>query len=157
MSQVSLDQQQRWMAAQARPEDMILRRFRHAHRHAALAALAPRVFGGRAALLTLAELLGGRALRGSRSAGLCSVPIAAVVASEGRIGDFDARFRPLRLDSWDRWRSVALAVVRGDALPPVELLAVGGCYAVRDGHHRISVAAAMGQREVDALVTVLEV
>ncbi|HMQ35532.1 MAG TPA: hypothetical protein PKD53_32795, partial [Chloroflexaceae bacterium] len=86
-----------------------------------------------------------------------SVPIARIVASEGRSGDFDRRFRPLTTHTWDRWRGVALALVRGEALPPVELIAVGDSYAVRDGHHRISAAAALGQREVDALVMVVEV
>jgi hypothetical protein len=40
---------------------------------------------------------------------------------------------------------------------PVELIQVGEVYFVRDGHHRISVAAALGQQEVDASVTVWQV
>jgi hypothetical protein len=42
----------------------------------------------------------------------------------------------------------------GDPLPPVELIQVGSVYFVRDGHHRISVARAMGQQEIEAVVTV---
>jgi hypothetical protein len=42
-------------------------------------------------------------------------------------------------------------------LTPVELIQVGDVYFVRDGHHRISVAQAMGQKAIDAEVTVLEV
>jgi hypothetical protein len=156
MSNVSFEQQQRWLAAEARPDDAILRRYRQAQLRASVAALVARALGRSTGLLTLSELLAGRSLRGARAAGLRSVPIAAIVASEGRAGDFDARFRPLRAETWDRWRSVALAQLRGDALPPVELIAVDGHFAVRDGHHRISVAASLGQREVDALVTVLE-
>jgi hypothetical protein len=38
----------------------------------------------------------------------------------------------------------------------VELLLFTGQYAVRDGHHRISAAVVLGQRDVDAVVTVLE-
>jgi len=156
MSQVSLEQV-RWMAGEQRPEEGLLRRYRQAQGRAGRAALVARALGRSAGLATLDGLLAGRPVRGRRSAGLRSVPIDAIVASEGRTGDFDARFRPLRADSWDRWRSVAHAMLRGDPLPPVELIAVGGRYAVRDGHHRISAAAALGQREVDANVTVLDV
>jgi len=35
-------------------------------------------------------------------------------------------------------------------LPPVELIQVGGCYFVRDGHHRISVARSFGQQYIEA-------
>lgn len=154
---VTPDQQARWMAAEARPEDALLRRYSAALLRARLAARAARLVGRSTRLHTLDELLAGRAVGGSRAGGLRSVPIAAIAASEGRTGDFDTAFRPLRGLTWERWRSVALAMLRGDALPPVELIAVRGRYAVRDGHHRISAAAALGQREVDAEVTVVEV
>jgi hypothetical protein len=39
-------------------------------------------------------------------------------------------------------------------LPPVRLIQVGDVYFVRDGHHRISVAKALGQTEIDAVVSV---
>lgn len=151
------EQQARWVAAQLRPENGLQRRYRQAHLRAALAAALARARGRSSALRPLEALLAGRGPRGGRSAGLRSVPITAIVASEGRSGDFDTRFRPLRTDTWERWRGVARAYLRGDPLPPVELIAVGDLYAVRDGHHRISVAVILGQREVDALVTVLEV
>jgi hypothetical protein len=40
------------------------------------------------------------------------------------------------------------------ALPPVQLIEVNGCYFVRDGHHRVSVARMLGQLEIEAEVTV---
>ena len=43
----------------------------------------------------------------------------------------------------------------GDTLPPVELLRVGDRYFVRDGHHRISIAKALGHNSVDAVVTMV--
>ena len=52
---------------------------------------------------------------------------------------------------------MAEAWLEGVALPPVELIRGGDVYFVRDGHHRISVAAACEAREIDALVTVWEV
>jgi hypothetical protein len=42
----------------------------------------------------------------------------------------------------------------GIALPPVTLVHVAGAYFVIDGHHRISVARALGQREIEAEVIV---
>jgi hypothetical protein len=42
-------------------------------------------------------------------------------------------------------------------LPPVVLVQVGDVYFVRDGHHRISVARALGQLDIEAEVTVWEV
>jgi hypothetical protein len=42
---------------------------------------------------------------------------------------------------------------RGEAMPPVDLLRVGEIYFVRDGHHRVSVASALGHRDIDAYVT----
>ena len=47
--------------------------------------------------------------------------------------------------------------MRGRSLPPVELIQLGDAYFVRDGHHRISAAAALGQQEIDAQVTVWQV
>jgi hypothetical protein len=150
------EQQARWVAAQLRPEGSLLGRYRQAYLRGILGAALAHARRRSSALRPLEALLAGRSPRGSHSAGLRSVPIRAIVASEGRSGDFDTRFRPLRLDTWERWRSVARAYMRGDSLPPVELIAVGDLYAVRDGHHRVSAAAILGQLEVDALVTVLE-
>ena len=42
-------------------------------------------------------------------------------------------------------------------MPPVELVQVRDAYFVRDGHHRISVARALGQRDIEAEVMVWHV
>jgi hypothetical protein len=42
---------------------------------------------------------------------------------------------------------------RGEAMPPVDLLRIGEIYFVRDGHHRVSVARALGHTDIDAYVT----
>ncbi len=76
---------------------------------------------------------------------------------EGRCDDFDVGFHPLKEHTEERWVSVARAQLRGLGLPPVELIQVGDAYFVCDGHHRISVAAALGQQEIDAVVTVWQV
>ena len=41
----------------------------------------------------------------------------------------------------------------GRTLPPIAVVPVGDGFAVRDGHHRVSVARARGALTIDALVT----
>jgi hypothetical protein len=107
-------------------------------------------------LLDLAGVEGAAKVRGRHYAGLRAVPIACIRGTEGRERDFDVAFHPLRPHTRNRWLKIAVAHERGEILPPVELIQVGDIYFVRDGHHRISVAAARGQAEVDAEVTVWE-
>jgi hypothetical protein len=78
------------------------------------------------------------------------VPLSKIVGTEGRSADFDADFHPLNQNSRERWISIAAAQRMGSVLPAVELVQVGDEYFVRDGHHRISVARAFGQEEIDA-------
>jgi hypothetical protein len=99
----------------------------------------------------------GLRVTGSHYAGLQTVPINRICGSEGKSNDFDTRFRPLSERLRDRWVSVFVARYTNISLPAVELVQVGDRYFVRDGHHRISVAVALGQRDIDAEVTVWEV
>jgi hypothetical protein len=108
-------------------------------------------------LLDLKDVRCGCAVRGSHYAGTRAVPIDRIRGSEGRCEDFDGCFRPLRAHNRGRWMGIASLQLEGTTLPPVELVQVGDVYFVRDGHHRISVARALGQTDVDAEVTVLEV
>ena len=64
---------------------------------------------------------------------------------------FDGRFRPTRA-ARARWQRVWLAEHRGLPLPPIDLVRVCDAYAVRDGHHRVSVAVARGALTIDAVV-----
>lgn len=88
--------------------------------------------------------------------GTRSVPIAQVWGSESRFEDFDRDFNPVHERTAGRWMSIYLAWRDGVVLPPVELVQVGDAYYVRDGHHRISVARALGIDFIDAEVTVVE-
>ena len=108
------------------------------------------------ALQSLGEALAGRLVRAQRPIGLRDVSLSEIQGSEGRNDDFDVTFRPLRPHHRDRWLNIFAARQRGAALPPVELIQVGERYFVRDGHHRISVARALGQEEIEANVTVWE-
>jgi hypothetical protein len=90
----------------------------------------------------------------SCDAGLQTVAIAQILGSEGRSTDFDRDFYPLHDHNRERWLGIARARQEGKALPVVSLVQIGDVYFVRDGHHRISVARALGQEEIEARVTV---
>ena len=62
---------------------------------------------------------------------------------------FDGDFRPAPA-ARSRWQRVWVAEHRGQALPPIAVTRVGDAYAVRDGHHRVSVARARGALTIDA-------
>lgn len=91
---------------------------------------------------------------GGSYSGIRTVSIGRIIGSEGRTADFDADFHPFSECVRERWINIALLYLSCTSLPPVVLVQVGGVYFVRDGHHRISVARAFGQKEVDAEVTV---
>jgi hypothetical protein len=82
------------------------------------------------------------------------VEIDDIRGSESRQKDFDDKFYPLTNRTRQRWQSIARASEQGMNLPPVELIQVGKIYFVRDGHHRISVARALGWKTISAHVTV---
>ena len=103
----------------------------------------------------LQELCSGPQAGSSRNGsyvGMRAIAIDTICGSEDRADDFDDNFRPLASHNRDRWLSVAEARLRGVNMPPVQLIEVGGRYYVRDGHHRISVAQALGESFVDAEV-----
>jgi hypothetical protein len=89
----------------------------------------------------------------SSELGLRIVLINHICGTLGRMNDFDLQFHPLTERLRDRWVSVATAHLEGIGLPAVELIQVRDKYYVQDGHHRISVAKALGQDEIDAKVT----
>jgi hypothetical protein len=90
-------------------------------------------------------------------AGIDMVPVCQICGTEGRSVDFDRDFNPLQDNNRERWLSIAGAWERGKKLPPVALIRVDDVYFVRDGHHRISVAQALGQRHIQAKVMVWQV
>jgi hypothetical protein len=84
---------------------------------------------------------------------LREIPIAAIVGTvePSRAALFDHCFRPARA-ARARWQRIWLAEHRGVQLPPISVMRVRGGYAIRDGHHRVSVALARGASTIDALV-----
>jgi hypothetical protein len=93
---------------------------------------------------------GGRIARGIRE-----IPIEKIdgTLEPSRATQFDRGFRPAG-PARTRWQSVWLAEERGEVLPPILVVRVGDHYAVRDGHHRVSVAKARGAVAIDAAVEV---
>jgi len=107
-------------------------------------------------LLDLTTEVSERRIIRQHYAGVRTVPLNRIKGSEGRSGDFDCDFNPLHARTRNRWMSIAIARSQGDTLPLVELIQLGEDYFVRDGHHRISVAHALSEEYIDAVVIVLE-
>lgn len=84
-----------------------------------------------------------------------SVRLDQIVGTQGRASDFDRDFNPLNSNSRQRWTSIATAELAGMDMPAVDLVKIGSQYFVSDGHHRISVARAMGSKYIDANVVEL--
>ena len=108
-------------------------------------------------LLALAVVEANCKIHARCDAGVQTVPIDQICGSEGRAGDFDRDFNPLQRHTQQRWLGIAAARRQGTKLPPVVLVRVGDLHFVRDGHHRISVARALGQSAIEAKVEVWQV
>ncbi len=113
---------------------------------------------GRSSLLLDLTTLAATTAGGTRHAtGVQTIPLAQIQGSEGRCHDFDRAFHPLQQHTAARWVRVATAGLLEIALPPIKVIQLGERYFVRDGHHRVSVAHALGQRDIEAAVTVWHV
>ena len=130
--------------------------FLRARRRAIIARLATRLRlepGDVEGILPYEEVIEALGLVSERSLGLQVVAISAIVGTVDRERDFDRHFRPTSGRVRSRWEQIAEAMRRGEALPPVDLIKIGEIYFVRDGHHRVSVACALGHTDIDAYVT----
>jgi hypothetical protein len=82
-----------------------------------------------------------------------TVPIERIVGSVEPVMCFDRHFRPTSQLPRERFERIAADVRSGRGMDPVELYRCDGDYYVLDGHHRIAVACAHGERSVWATVT----
>jgi hypothetical protein len=91
--------------------------------------------------------------RVSAGQGVREIPLDAISGTlePSRAALFDGCFRPTGR-ARSRWERVWLAEHQGAVLPPITVVPVDGGYAVRDGHHRVSVAKARGAVSIDAMV-----
>jgi hypothetical protein len=108
-------------------------------------------------LLPLADVASSCRIRDRWHAGTQTVAISQIRGSESRCEDFDRDFHPLSDHNKGRWLGVASARHQGKALPAIDLVQVDDVYFVRDGHHRVSVARAVGQLDIEANVTAWQV
>jgi len=91
--------------------------------------------------------------RGERERGLQSIRLDTVVGTVDSHRDFDRHFRPTSGRVRERWERLALAQRRGESIPPIDVYRIDRLHFVKDGHHRVSIAMATGQKTIDAYVT----
>jgi hypothetical protein len=106
-------------------------------------------------ILPFEEVVAALGRTGERSIGLQVIGLDSIVGTVDRTADFDRRFRPTTGRVRGRWERIAQAMRRGEAMPPISVFRIGDLHFVRDGHHRVSVARALGRRDIDAYVTVV--
>jgi hypothetical protein len=104
-------------------------------------------------MLPFDEVVAALGRLGERRLGLQVITLDSIVGSVDRSREFDRRFRPTSGQVRERWQRLALAQRRGEPIPPIEVYRIGDMHFVVDGHHRVSVAHALGLKTIDAYVT----
>ena len=131
--------------------------YRRVRGQALWSRLSSALTGRKRCLLSLASVEAACTVVDRHDAGTRTVPINLIRGSSNRCCDFDADFCPLHSHGQARWLGLAAARQRRAKLPPVDLVEAAGVYFVVDGHHRISVARALGDAEIRARVTIWQV
>jgi hypothetical protein len=104
-------------------------------------------------ILPFEEVVAALGRRGERSLGLQTIPLDSIVGTVDRGREFDRSFRPTSGRVRPRWERIATAVRKGEAMPPIDVYRIGELHFVKDGHHRVSVARALGHEVIEAWVT----
>lgn len=105
------------------------------------------------AMLPFEEVVAALGRTSQRDAGVQTIPLDSIVGTvDRRHGEFDREFRPASSDVRSRWERIAGARRRGESMPPIEVYRIGDLHFVQDGHHRVSVARAMGDTDIEAHV-----
>jgi hypothetical protein len=84
--------------------------------------------------------------------GVQEVPLERIVGTIGREREFNRAFLPRVEALRDRWEGIKELAEGPLGFPPVELYQVGEAFFVLDGHHRVSVARALGAPTIEARV-----
>jgi hypothetical protein len=91
-----------------------------------------------------------------RALGVEAIALDSIVGTTqpDKANAFDRCFRP---PAWShgRWQMLWIARCRGTPLPPISVYRLGEEHYVRDGHHRVSVARALGETMIDAEIVQL--
>jgi hypothetical protein len=95
---------------------------------------------------------GGQPLSPTRRLlGLKTIRVDQITGALYRNTDFDHQFRPLKNHVLNRWVNAYILHER-DGLSPITVHKVDDQYFVEDGHHRVSVARALGMDFMEATV-----
>ncbi len=110
----------------------------------------------RTTLAYLADDTGWAAVAPRRRLGVQAIAVASISGTTDphKAAAFDREFRPPQW-SRERWKQLYVTTRRGSPLPPVSVYRVDDLHFVRDGHHRVSVARAIGADAIDAHVVEL--
>jgi hypothetical protein len=104
-------------------------------------------------MLPFEEVVEALGRRSERDLGVQLIPLDSIVGSVDRGSEaFDRDFRPASGHVRGRWERMAEARRRGESMPPIDVYRIGDLHFVRDGHHRVSVARALGDTEIEAHV-----
>jgi hypothetical protein len=90
---------------------------------------------------------------GERRLGLQLVQLDSIIGTVDRSREFDRSFRPTSPRVRERWQRINLAQRKGESMPPIDVYRIGELHFVKDGHHRVSVARALGHQDIEAYVT----
>jgi hypothetical protein len=132
--------------------------FERARRHQVMAHLARRLRRDPRdidVVLPFSEVVEALGRVEERDLGQQAIELDSILGSVSRGGDhgpFDRKFFPTTERVRTRWEGIASAMRRGVPLPPISVYRVGEIHFVRDGHHRVSVARALGRDWIDACV-----
>jgi hypothetical protein len=104
-------------------------------------------------ILPFEEVVAALGRRGERRLGLQTIDLDSIVGTVDRRREFDRRFQPTSGRVRPRWERINVAQRRGDPMPPIDVYRIGELHFVKDGHHRVSVARALGHKDINAYVT----
>ena len=105
------------------------------------------------AMLPFEEVVAALGRRGESDLGVQKIALDTIVGTvDRRVSTFDRAFRPVSEDVRGRWERVAAARRQGIELPPIDVYRIGDIHFVQDGHHRVSVARALGDETIHGRV-----
>src|SRR5215212_4277419 len=129
--------------------------FSRARRRRALARLSARLRRADDVnhILPFEEVVQALGRLGERRLGEQTIPLDSIIGTVDRSREFDRAFRPTSQRVRERWERINLAQRSGKAMPPIDVYRIGDMHFVKDGHHRVSVARALGYHDINAYVT----
>ncbi|HEX5896257.1 MAG TPA: hypothetical protein VFY47_08015 [Thermoleophilaceae bacterium] len=129
--------------------------FSRARRRRALARLSSRLRRAEDVnhILPFEEVARALGRIGERRLGQELIALDSIVGTVDRSREFDRNFRPTSPRVRERWQRINTAQRKGEAMPPIDVYRIGELHFVKDGHHRVSVARALGHKDINAYVT----